>query len=83
MTVDLWMPYMSVLILRTLTLMEGYSGSAKAKNQNCMLSATEQAKTIKLTTMVGHYVTLLRDLDLEFANIYMARRSCYVFFFYT
>ena len=29
MTVDLWMPYMSILIL--MTLMQGHSGSAKAK----------------------------------------------------
>ena len=57
MTVDLWMPYMLVLI--TLTLMLRHSGLAKAKSQRCMLSATKQAINIKLATKVGHvYVTL-------------------------
>ena len=39
------------------------------KNQRCMLSATEQAISITLATAVGH---ILRDRDLEFANVYMA-----------
>ena len=45
MTVDLWVPYMLMLqlVLMTLTLMQGHSGSAKVKNQRCMLSATKQA----------------------------------------
>ena len=53
MTVDLWMPYMLMIISTTLTLMQGHSGLAKAKNQHCMLSATKQAISIKLATMVG------------------------------
>ena len=40
MTVDLWMPYMLMLILMNLTLMQGHNGSAKAKkNLHCLLSA--------------------------------------------
>ena len=54
-----------------LDLMQGHSGSAKpkAKSQQCMLSATKQAISIKLATMVGHF---LRDLDLDFATVHMA-----------
>ena len=69
MTVDLWMPYILIIILMTLTLMQGHSGLAKAKNERCMLSATKQAISIKLATTVGHF---LRDFDLDFANVYMA-----------
>ena len=58
MMVVLWMPYMLMLILMTLTLIQGHSGSAKAKNQRCILSTTKQAVNI-LATTVGHfYVTL-------------------------
>ena len=64
MTVDLWMPYILMLVSMTLTLMQGHSGSAEAKNQRCMLSATKQTISIKLATMVGHF---LRELD--FANM--------------
>ena len=60
---------MLMLVLMTLTLMQGHSGSAKARNQRSMLSATKQAISIKLATKVGHF---LRDLDLDFANVYMA-----------
>ena len=63
MMVDLWMLYMVILILMTLTLMKGHSGLAKAKNQGCMLLATKQAISIKLATTVGHF---LCDLDLDF-----------------
>ena len=45
-----------MFILMTLTLMQGYSGSVKAKNQRCMPSATEQAISIKLATTVGHFM---------------------------
>ena len=45
MLVDLWMP----MLVLTLTLMHGHIGSAKAKNQHCMLSATTQSTSIKLT----------------------------------
>ena len=51
---------MLMLVSMTLTLMQGHSGSAKAKIQQKVIS-------IKLVTMVGHF---LRDLD--FANVYMA-----------
>ena len=63
MTVDVWMPYMLMLVLMTLTPMHGHSVSAKAKTQRFMLSATKQAISIKLATTVGDsfcvlYVTL-------------------------
>ena len=73
MTVDLWMPYLLMLVSMTLTLMQGHSGSAKAKNQRCMLSATKQAISIELATTVGHF---LLDLDLDFANVYMDCLTC-------
>ena len=75
MPVDLWMSYMLMLVSMTLTLMhKGHSGSAKAKNQRCMLSVTKQAIIIKLATMsvcgiehvclVGHfYMTLTLALQ--------------------
>ena len=43
------------------------------ENQRCMLSATKQAISIKLATTVGHFS---RDLDLDFANVYMACPAC-------
>ena len=51
---------MLMLILMTLTLMQGHSGSANAKNQCCcMPSATKQAISIKIATNAGHfYMTL-------------------------
>ena len=70
MTVDLWIPYVLILIL---TLMQGHSGSAKAENQRCMLLATKPAISIKLATTVGHF---LHDLDLDFANVCMACPTC-------
>ena len=65
MTVDLWMPYIIMLVLMTLTMMQVHSGPAKAKNQCCMLSATKQAISIQLATVVGHlfYVTLTLTLQ--------------------
>ena len=59
----------------TLALMQGHSGSAKAKNWRCMLSATKQTISIKLTATVGHF---LRDLDLDFTNVYMACPTCFI-----
>ena len=58
---------MLMLVSMTLTLMQDQNGSAKAKNQRCMLPATKQALN-----------WLQRDLDLDFANIYMA---CPTYFF--
>ena len=76
MTIDLWMAYMLMAALMTLTLMQGHSGSGKAKNQLCMLSATEQTISIKLATRVGHF---LRDLDFDFGYVYMACPSWWNF----
>ena len=67
MTEDLWMPYMLIFMLMTLTLVKGHSGSAK-KISVAMLSATKQAISTKLATTVGFF--FLRDLDLDFANVY-------------
>ena len=44
------------------------------ENQSWMLSATKQATSIKLATMVGHFLS-----DLDFANTYMTWPS-WVFF---
>ena len=75
MTEGLWMPYMLMFML--VTLMQGHSGSAKAKNHHCVPSATKQAISIKLATMVGHFL-----LDLDFAKIHMACPPCCVLFQY-
>ena len=68
MTVDLWMPYMLILVLMTLTLMLSHSGLAKAKNQRCMLSATNQEISIKLAIL---YVTFTLSLEMF---IWLVRR---------
>ena len=73
MTVDLWMPPLHAHARfddLDLGLMQGHSGSAKAKTQRCMLSATKQAiYSIKLaTTRVGQF---LRKSDHDFANVYI------------
>ena len=76
MTVVLCMPYelMLVLMILTLTLMQGHSGSAKANNHHCMLSATKQAININGYNTVYYVWVFLHDLD--FANEYMARPAC-------
>ena len=51
----------------TLTMIQGHSGSAKANNQLCMLSATNQVINVKLVTTVSLFWGV-RDLD--FANVY-------------
>ena len=72
MAVDVWMPCMRMLILMTFALIQGHRGSAKPKNQLCtMLSATNQAISIKLATTVGNKI---RDLDLDFANVYTSNK---------
>ena len=58
--------YMRLLVLMTLTLIQGHSGLARANYQLCMLSATRQAISMELATTVSHYVC---DLDLDFANV--------------
>ena len=65
--VDLWMPNILMLVSITLTLMQGHSELAKATIQRCVLSATKQARSIKLATTVGNF---LHDLGLDFANVY-------------
>ena len=61
----------------TLFLMQGHSGSPKAKHQRYNnLSATKQAISVKLATTVG--LVLLYDLDLDFANIYIACPTCFI-----
>ena len=67
MTVDFCMAYMLMSI--TLTLMQGHSGSAKAKNRHWIISTTKQAISIKLAPMVGLFFFLG---DLDFENVYMA-----------
>ena len=59
MTVDLWVPYMLMLVSITLTLMQGRSGSAMAKIQRWIISTTKQATSINLATTVGHCFTWL------------------------
>ena len=58
-----------MLVLMTLTLMHGHSGSAKAKNESCMLSATKQSRSIILATNVGHFFYVTLTLT---CNVYMA-----------
>ena len=72
------MLYVSMLLLMTLTLMQGHSGSAKANNQRRMLSATKQAVSIKPGAKVGIFDL---DLDIDFANVYMACPSCFLSLF--
>ena len=57
-----------------LDLDAGHSASAKAKNQQWMISTTKQAmKSIKLaTTTEGHFLC-----DRDFENVYMAWPSCF------
>ena len=57
----------------TLTLMQGHSGSTKAKIQCWIISTTKQATTIKIATTVGHLLC-----HLDFANVYMAWPTCCV-----
>ena len=56
--------YMLMLVSMILTLIQGRSGTAKAKNQRCMLSATKQAISIRLATTVGYVLC-----DPDFANV--------------
>ena len=59
MTVDLCMSYLLMLVSMTLTLMQGHSGSAKAKIQYWFILKTKQAKSIKLATTVGHFYVIM------------------------
>ena len=49
----------------------------EGKNQCCMLSAAKQAVSILLATMIGHF---LCDLDLVFANVFIACPTCFMLF---
>ena len=75
MTVDLSIAYMLMLILMTLTLVQGHSGTEKAKKQRWIISTTEQAISIKLAATVDHFVR-----DLDFANVYMIDQLVYTYF---
>ena len=66
MTVDLCMAYLLVLILMTLTLVQGHSGSANANKSALNYLENKQATSITLATTVGHYLR-----DLEFENVYI------------
>ena len=64
----------ALLMLILMTLTQGHSGSAKAKNQHCMRLATKEAitwisiKLARLCTTICHlYVTLLNP---DFASLY-------------
>ena len=50
-----------MLVLMTLTLTQGHSGSAKAKKE---LATTKQSIGIKLATMIGHLLC-----DIDFAKV--------------
>ena len=53
-------------------------GRQRQKNQRCIFSATKQAISIKMTTTVGHF---LRDLDLDFTNVFYGLSSLLMFSF--
>ena len=53
-------------MLVSMTLIEDDSGSEKASIQRCMVSATKQAMR-----------PFLRDLDRDFANVYMPCPPCF------
>ena len=63
-----------LMVLVLTTLMQGQSGSAKAKRQRCMLSETKQAISIGLAATVDLFFPLLFFFlhDLDFENVYMA-----------
>ena len=65
---------MLILVLMTLTLMQGHIGSTKVKIQCWIILTTKQATGIKLTTTEGHFLC-----DRNFANIYMDWPSCCLF----
>ena len=76
MTLNIFMPYMLMLVSMTLTLMQGHSRSAK--NQRWIISTSKQAMSIKLATTVG----LLAEFTwscLDFENVYMAWSYCSFF----
>ena len=68
---------MLMLVSMTLTLMQGHSGSAKAKSQRWIISTSKQAISIKLATTVSQ---LLRDLDF-FKRVYGLILMFYFTFF--
>ena len=95
MTVDLYIAYMLKLDSMTLTLKQGYSGSAKAKIQCWVISTTKQATRIKLTTTVGLFFSVTLPLQtfiwldqLVFLSVrpslpshptHLSRNSCLLF----
>ena len=84
MTIDLWMPYMLMLLLTNMTLMQGHSGSARPTNQICMLSATTQAISIKLAIMVALFFflsSLKKNLTLILQTLIYGLTTLFVFLF--
>ena len=84
MTIDLWMPYMLMLLLTHMTLMQGHSGSARPTNQICMLSATTQAISIKLAIMVAlffFFSSLKKNLTLILQTLIYGLTTLFVFLF--
>ena len=79
MTADSWMPYNDYIYnymynyvharFDDVDLVQFHSGSAKAKNQCCMILSAIKRASMQLATTVGHF---LRGLDLGFANVYIA-----------
>ena len=65
MTIDLFMAYALMLVWMTLTLMQGHSGSAKAKIQCWILSTTKQATRIKLAKTVDLFFFFYVILTLQ------------------
>ena len=64
---------MLMLVAMTLTLTQGHSGSAKAKNQRCMrLSLARKLSKQQALNLLQRYAISVRNLDLDFANVYMA-----------
>ena len=56
MTVYLCMSYLLMLVSINVPLMQGHSGSVKAKLQCWIISTTKQATRSTLATTVGHYL---------------------------
>ena len=75
MTVDLCIAYLLILILMTLTLMQGHSGSAHNEIWGLIISTTRQATRIKLAATVCH---ASRQIDFEI--VYVAWLFCFVCF---
>ena len=75
MMVDLWMPYMLIRVLMTLT--QGHSRSAR--QQISVACSLRQAVSIKLGTTVGHFcVTLTVSLQTFIGLVHLVV-MCFMF----